>query len=392
MLFHSPLYPAVSGVMKRNLQAFLEASKHHEVSLLAFGTKADEASFRKRYGGLCKRIVFYQRPDPRWLRLTKSAICLLTLRSEARYLREASLQNEIDAIAATERFDLVHMSTPFFAFCRLPAGVPLIADAHNVEHDMLQRTYREATTIGRKLYYWIVYLGLKRDELRVCRKISVIMATSKRDGELFQKLLPGHRVVVVPNGVDASEFAPQVMDVEPHSMVFTGIMQYYPNNHGISYFLEHIFPLINNQMPDAKVYVVGAHASKRVKSFASDRVVITGFVDDVRPYIARAEVVIIPLLIGGGTRLKALEAMAMKKPIVSTSIGCEGIDLVPGETVLIGDTPQAFADAVIRLFADAGLRTRVVEQAYEIMCSTYSWEAISKQYQDAFALAACPKA
>lgn len=387
MLFHSPLYPAVSGTMKRNLQAFLEAVKHHEVSVLAFGTTAEETSFRERYGGMCRRVVFYQRSDPKWARRLKSIASLLTFRSEARHLRNTALQQVIDSLIQGERIDMVHMSSPFFAFCRFPDGVPLVTDAHNVEHDNIWRAYREARTLGRKLYYLLVYLGLRREELNVCRKVSVIMTTSKRDQELFQQLLPGQKIVVVPNGVDAAEFTPQTVRVEAHSMVFTGIMQYYPNDHGIAYFLEQIFPLIVKRVPDARVYVVGAHASKHVQSFASDNVIVTGYVDDVRPYVARAEVVIIPLLIGGGTRLKALEAMAMKKPIVSTSIGCEGIELVHGESVLIGDTPEAFADAAVQLFTDHGLSARLTEKAYQTMCTTYRWEAIAKHFEAAYKLA-----
>jgi glycosyltransferase involved in cell wall biosynthesis len=158
-------------------------------------------------------------------------------------------------------------------------------------------------------------------------------------------------------------------------MVFTGLMNYYPNSHGITFFLDRIFPLILESVPDARVYIVGANPSRRLRALASVNVAVVGHVKDVRPYIARGEISIIPLLIGGGTRLKVLEAMAMRKPIVSTTLGCEGLDIVDGQSAVFADTPQEFAAAVVRLFSDRGLRERLAAKAYE-KASDYRWESI----------------
>jgi glycosyltransferase involved in cell wall biosynthesis len=158
-------------------------------------------------------------------------------------------------------------------------------------------------------------------------------------------------------------------------------MNYYPNHHGLLWFLDEVFPQILDGVPDARIFVVGANPSKSIMKRATENIIITGYVDDVRPYVARAQVFVIPLLIGGGTRLKALEAMAMKRPIVSTTLGCEGIHLKHGESVLFGDTPKDFADAVIRMFGDAGLRSKLVESAYANVVAHYSWDAIGKNLE-----------
>ena len=190
---------------------------------------------------------------------------------------------------------------------------------------------------------------------------------------------------VIQNGVDLSFLEPQLVEPEPKTMVFTGKMSHYPNIHGISYFLDEVFPRILSEEPSARLYVVGAYPSREMLRRASDRVIVTGFVEDVRPYMARGEVYIIPLLIGGGIRGKALEAMAMKKPIVSTSIGCEGINLKHEDSALFADAPEDFAAAVLRLFKDKALCTKLGQKAYENVVEGYNWKAkgeeIDRLYQ-----------
>jgi glycosyltransferase involved in cell wall biosynthesis len=158
-------------------------------------------------------------------------------------------------------------------------------------------------------------------------------------------------------------------------MVFTGNMSFYPNRHGILYFLDEITPLILSKTPDARLFVVGVYPLKELLRRASKEMTVTGFVEDVRPYVARAEVFIIPLLIDGGIRGKALEAMAMKKPIVSTSIGCGGINLKDKGPAFPADTPGYFAKAVLRLLNDEALRTKLGEKAYATVLEEYNWEA-----------------
>jgi glycosyltransferase involved in cell wall biosynthesis len=161
-------------------------------------------------------------------------------------------------------------------------------------------------------------------------------------------------------------------------------MGYVPNNDGILYFLDEIFPLIQRKIPEAKVYIVGNLPTKKLLKRASDRVVITGYVQDVRRYVSRASVYVVPLRMGGGTRLKVVEAMAMKKPIVTTSIGCEGIRVANGESALIADEPRLFAEEVVELLRNASLRRRLVQNGYELMRSHYEWSVIGRQMEQIY--------
>jgi glycosyltransferase involved in cell wall biosynthesis len=213
----------------------------------------------------------------------------------------------------------------------------------------------------------------RRDEIKLCQRFEAVISTTERDYEVFRKNLDEHKLFVISNGVHTSFLEPSKVKTEPKTMVFTGLMSYYPNNHGILYFLKNIFPLILNQVPEAKILIVGKNPSKELLRYASERVVITGYVEDVRPYMARAEVFIIPLLIGGGIRGKALEAMAMKIPIVTTSIGCESIHLKHEDSALFADQPAEFADAVLRLFKDESLGKKLTKRAYQTVLEQYNW-------------------
>jgi glycosyltransferase involved in cell wall biosynthesis len=235
--------------------------------------------------------------------------------------------------------------------------------------------YKKTKNVFVKLMSRLAYTFGKPEEIELCKKFDAIIATTGRDYEVFRKDLPTQKMFVIQNGVDPAFLEFNRQEPEPKTMVFTGKMSFYPNNHGIIYFLEQVFPRVQQQEPSARFYVVGLNPSKELLRRASENVVVTGFVEDVRPYMARAEVYIIPLLIGGGIRGKALEAMAMKKPIVSTSIGCEGINLKHGESALFADTPEAFAAAVLRLFSDRALRVKLGQKAHENVVSGYNWKA-----------------
>jgi glycosyltransferase involved in cell wall biosynthesis len=151
------------------------------------------------------------------------------------------------------------------------------------------------------------------------------------------------------------------------------------------YFLDEIFLLILKEIPDLKLYIIGSRPPKKLQQRASENVIITGFVDDVRPYVARASVYVVPLRMGGGTRLKVLEAMAMKKPIVTTSIGCEGIDVRHDESVLIADDPMTFARQVIELLRSQALRQRLVRNGYDVARTCYDWNTIGNRVEEAYA-------
>lgn len=301
---------------------------------------------------------------------------MLSTRSYERLLfHRPVFQEALDRMTRAPRFDIVNVEFSLMAQYRLPRGPKLVLDEHNIEYDVLRRTARVERSPLRKLYSYLDYLKLRREEQAIWRKFDGCVLTSARDQGILGSDFPQLPTRVVPNAVDADFFQPGVAENEPQTVLFFGAMDYHPNSDGIGFFLKEILPTLKRRYPNLKLQIVGQAPPATVRRWASNDVTITGFVDDVRPYLARAAVVIAPLRIGGGTRLKIVEAMAMGKAIVSTTLGAEGIDVTHGEDILLADTPEAFAAQVSRLLDTPGVADRLGRAARRLVLTRYTWQA-----------------
>jgi glycosyltransferase involved in cell wall biosynthesis len=289
------------------------------------------------------------------------------------------MQRAIDEMVAKRRFDLIHCCVQMFGYFRFPADLPVTSDTHEVKYDLLRRTAANTRNLFQKMLLTLESKSGKREEMKLCRRFDLLITTTERDYQFFRKELPRQNMAVVQNGAGQSFFEDLGFKPEPMTMVFTGLFTHLPNSDGMVWFLDKVLPIILGLEPQARIYVVGKSPTRSLLARASENVIVTGFVDDVRPYMARAQVFVIPLLAGGGIRGKALEAMAMKKPIVTTTIGVEGIRLRDEESALFADTPEGFANAVVRLFRDAGLRERLAGSAFAAVERFYHWEAKGKE-------------
>ncbi len=222
-------------------------------------------------------------------------------------------------------------------------------------------------------------LLLRLYERRVWSVYQKGVVVSEQERELFLSINPQLELCVAPNGVDleAFQFKPIVMADKP-LLLFHGTMSYYANVDALLFFTAQIYPLIRQQVPSVKLLVVGQSPGPEVKALASenDGIEVTGTVPDVRPFLERSTVVVVPVRIGHGTRLKIAEAMAIGRPVVSTTVGCEGLAVRDGHDLFIADTPQAFADAVVRLTRDIALRRRVASNARALVSEAYTWDSI----------------
>lgn len=385
MLFpYAPLPPPLDlAGTKRNLPFLLELVKYHDVSVLSYGTPEEERLFRGSYGGLCRQLRFVNAKRPRLINGLEQLWLLGTGRSTFRQIYRPPMQRAIDEMTTADRFDVIHCCVQMFGYFRFPKGIPVSTDTHEVKYDLLRRTAENTPNLFWKAFTYLSYRFGKEEELGLCRKFDLLVTTTERDRELFQKDLPEQNMAVIQNGAGSSFFEDLGIEPEPFTMVFTGLFTHLPNIHGILYFLDKVLPLVLREAPEARVYVVGKSPPRELLSKAADKVVVTGFVEDVRPYMAKSQVFIIPLLAGGGIRGKALEAMAMKRPIVTTTIGVEGINLRHEESALFADTPEAFADAVVRLFQSPELRDRISENAYATALKQYNWDAKGKELDNA---------
>ena len=375
---------------KRNLPFLLELAKFNDVSVLSYGSEEQRDRFMGAYGTLFDSVRFVDAKRPRILNGLERLWLLGTGRSSFRQIHRPAMQAAIDEMTSATKFDLIHCCVQFFGYFRFPKGIPVTTDTHEVKYDLLRRTAEKTPNPISKAICYLSYRFGRDEEIGLCKKFDLMVTTTEPDRDLFRRDLPDQPMVVVQNGAGYSFFEDVGVRAEPDTMVFTGLFTHLPNSEGILHFLKEIFPLVSKEIPSAKVYVVGKDPTPRMLAQASKNVVVTGFVDDVRPYMARSQVFIIPLLAGGGIRGKALEAMAMKCPIVTTSIGVEGIHLRHEESALFADTPDQFAHAIIRMLRDPALRNKLAERAFTIARERYDWAAKGKELDAALRAVAQP--
>ncbi|MCW2588831.1 MAG: hypothetical protein JWQ86_1258 [Mycobacterium sp.] len=281
----------------------------------------------------------------------------------------------IRALLVAERFDAVVYQSVTVADHRLPPGPRVVIDEHNLEFELMERSATQAGSMLRRVHYALEAAALKRVELGLLARTDLVSVTSERERDLLGALLPGARVVVTTNGVNTEAFAPNPEWVEtPERVIFTGSMDYHPNEQAAHYFADSIWPRVRAEVPDATWYLVGARPPASFKRLATlPGVTVTGTVAETQPYLAAAAVAIAPLLVGGGTRLKILEALAMGKAVVTTALGCEGLDVTSGEHLLVADDPGQFAHAVIELMRDDARRARLGAAGRALVEREYSW-------------------
>jgi glycosyltransferase involved in cell wall biosynthesis len=235
---------------------------------------------------------------------------------------------------------------------------------------------------------WQRMLRFERDALT---RFDLVLAVSDTDRRTLERLYPGalrNPVHVVQTGVDTSYFTPMPRQERRAHLVFTGSMDWLPNEDGMTYFVRDILPLIRQAEPDVTLSIVGRNPTPAVQRLAqTPGIEVTGRVDDVRPHVAAGDIYVVPLRIGGGTRLKIFEAMSMSRAVVSTTIGAEGLPVTSGRDIVIADEPALFAESVVRLIRDADTRHRIESAARQLVVSRYDWAAVSRDFEEALAVA-----
>jgi glycosyltransferase involved in cell wall biosynthesis len=262
-----------------------------------------------------------------------------------------------------------------------PPPVPVILFEHNVEHQIWRRLSKSAPRWQRPLLE-LEWRKLRRYERSACTGANQTIAVSERDRELLATIAPKASVRAISTGVDTDYFAPAVDRELDLSLAFVGSMDWYPNEDAALHLIDAILPIVRAEIRGAELTLVGRNPSRRLQAAAAQAGVrVTGTVDDVRPYIAEAAVLVVPLRVGGGTRLKIFEGLAMGKAIVSTTVGAEGLPLIPGEHYLRADHPRAFADMIIGLLGDPGRRLELGLAGRELVAERYSWSKVARAFE-----------
>jgi sugar transferase (PEP-CTERM/EpsH1 system associated) len=296
----------------------------------------------------------------------------------AKALRQLLLEQKFDVIVCDFLFsaDVIPWESP----------IPKVLFTHNVEEQIWRRHFQVTRNPVWKAVSWREYKTMRAAERHYVNLADQVLAVSETDREHFASYANPAKITVISTGVDIEYFKPNSANPEPSTLVFTGSMDWLPNEDAIEYYAQSIMPILQREIPDLQLRVVGRRPTQRLRALAARNpgIVVTGEVADIRPYVDRSSVYVVPLRIGGGTRIKIFEAMAMCKAVVSTPVGAEGLPVNHGANIVLAESPKDFAAQVVRLLRDRGERERIGRAARELVEQNYSWRSVAGVFDVVF--------
>lgn len=397
-------YPPKTGVLQRNYNLIREASRIGEVTLAAILKEdilpgefdLDEAL--KELGKFCRKIEVIRLPiESSALRLYGTALQSLFTRDpfSVNWVKCRKMAAKLRELTKETSFDVIHFDTISLAvYHDIGKDVGRVLNHHNIESHLLQRRTLVANNYLKRSFYALEGRKLQRFEANVCPEFDINFTVSELDKDRLLDLAPGTKADVIANGVDVDYFCPQPSTkTETPSVIMVSGMNWFPNRDAVIYMCDQIWPKLVQAYPTLSWVVVGSSPPTQLLDLAKQdqRVTVTGFVDDVRTYIAKADVYLCPMRDGGGTRLKILDALAMAKPIVATTMAYEGISVTPEKNVLVADSPDEFVTQIGRLLNDEELCGKLGAEARQFVIDHYSWPVIGKQLEKNYKRVAGPK-
>jgi glycosyltransferase involved in cell wall biosynthesis len=381
------LWPSTTGGRVRSLHTISELSRRHQMTVVTTHGVGDDPEGLARHLSNCDRVISIPYVVPKrgstafpgalfrsWL--SKYPVDLWKWQvPEVRAQVQTLMDAGVDLVVAD--FLFASMNVP------INGSAPVVLFEHNVEYQIWQRLAALERRPWIRPLLEVEWRKLRAREADACRRANLTIAVSADDRRRLEQLAPGVRVASIPTGVDTDYFTPMPHAERPAHLVFSGSMDWHPNEDAVLYFLESILPSVRAQIPETTFTVVGRNPTTRLRD-AAERVggvTVTGTVSDVRPSIAEGAVYVVPLRAGGGTRLKIFEALAMARPVVSTTVGAEGLGIGPGLHYTCADEPRAFADAVVSLLRDPERRAQLGGAGRHLVETCYSWPTIGRAFE-----------
>jgi glycosyltransferase involved in cell wall biosynthesis len=405
-LSHFIPYPARGGAAQRSFHLMQQAARHHRVSLIAFNRPVQDAEMlaesRRAFERFCHRVEFWELPlawrGPRWwtrlafaplYRWPHSALAYKSPETLRRW--QAILDEYPQALVHVDSSDLAIFIEPVLnSTAQSPARFPILLNHHNCESAMASRRASLESNPLKKLVLNHQARKLAAVEASLTHRVALNLTVSEEDSTRLREINPLAQIRVVENGTDTDYFHPQDDLLQERTIVFAASLRWYPNQSALAFFDREIWPLIKRRCPGVRFIVAGQKPPEFLVRWANSDPAIEFVPDpeDIRPCIARGAVYVCPILDGGGSRLKLLDAMAMGKAIVSTTVGAEGLRYRAGEHMLIADDPHHFADRVLTLMENPSLRTTLASAARKLALEEYSWQVIGNHLAIAYAQAA----
>ena len=391
LLFLTPSlpHPSTQGADIRNWGLISSLSKNHRVSLVTFASQSDDIS--KELSKCCCTIKVTKTPERNMLQ--RMSTMLLSNKPDISVrLKSAEYSINLHDVLSNETLDLIQIEglemgtylNEILDFYHNKTQRPIIIyDAHNAETVIQRRAIRADISKPQRwstaLYSMVQLRRIREFELDICSNSDAVICVSHEDCTALKKLFPRLNPTILPNGIFLSDYSETTKHakITPPALVFSGKMDYRPNIDAAVWFSNEVFPIIRNMHDEVKFLIVGQSPTRQVLNLAKrPGITVTGDVDDIRPYIAAATVCVVPLRMGGGTRFKILEAMALSKPVVSTTIGAEGFPVTDGKEILIADNPQDLVRAIDSLLCQGDDRVLLGKAGRTFVSNNYRWKAI----------------
>ncbi len=386
-------YPPDGGVWIRTYHVMRLLAEAFDITALCFERAAtagagavDATGVRDGLGRFASVEVF---PIPQ--RHSRGRFLYDHLRSAARrrvyttYVYDSrAFHRRLREVVESQAFDLVHVDSldlaRYLPDCR---GVPVVCVHHDIESALLRRRAGVEQSAWRRAYFGYQAERMEDVERRWCGRVAMNVTVSERDRDRVAALAPGARVTVVPNGVDTTEFCPA--DAAGEGVAFVGGTNPFPNLDALEFVSRDVLPRLRARRPQLPITWIGRASPEQQRDYAAQYgIELTGYLEDVRPKLRAAACHIVPMRVGGGTRLKILNSWAMGKPVVSTALGCEGLAAIDGDNLLVRDDPAAFAGAIAQVLDDAALRRRLGAAGRATAEQLYSWDAIGVSMREAY--------
>jgi len=383
-------FPPNSGHRLRTYNTLRDAALRHNVFFLGFAKSMEDLQYTESLREFCKSADVFVIPDDISKKsLMKSLILnlfsILPYTAQKYYTKD--MRRRMGEILEGNRIDIVHFDMLHLARYRhdIPA-LPTVMIEHNVESLRLKRLAMNSSNPVLKIFLYLQYMKLYSFEKRECSRFNVCAPVSEYDRDCISEMSPSANLRVVPNGVDTKYFSPGKEKIVPKSLVWVGGMKDLYNREAVEYFCRFIFPLIMRDVPDVKFIAIGKSPAPTLEELArtNHNIKIPGFVEDIRKVMREAAVYIAPMKSGGGTKLKVLNALSMAKPLVTTSVGAEGIDITDGVHFMLADDAVTFAAKTVKLLNNPALAKKLGDNGRKRMIEKYSWDIIGRQMDDIY--------
>jgi len=387
ILYVAPTFslPLFSGDALRHYNLIKQLGSRHDIWLLSIVHSKEQLHFVSEMRKYCTYVDVVKQ-DGNFNAIERLRYLLSTKPYFVNRYFHQEMAEKIKDLLSKVTFDIVQlehncMAEYLRAIPRQTSSVTILT-VHDIGVHLYMRRVKVSSNFAEKVGFLLSALQSHFYDRRMNRCFNKIITVSEFNKRYLCRTQPHLDVSVIPNGVDLESYTPNQLDESPSArrLVFTGLMSHKPNEDAMIFFTEEIYPTILDRLPDCELWIVGANPSSKIKALGTQNsIIVRSNVPDIKPYILGATVYVVPIRFGGGTRLKILEAMALKKPVISTSIGAEGLDVSPGGNIIIANEKHDFATQTIRVLEDKKLRSQIAEAGKKLVESKYDWKIVASK-------------